>query len=144
MIALDTNLLVYADRADLPQHDRSRKVLEDLANGVEPCGLPVFALVEYVRVVTHPRLFGQPTRLDDALANVNALLAVPPFSILLPGERFWELFDRISKEGDARGNLAFDAQIAAVSLEHRVSELWSADRDFARFPGLRVVNPLAS
>ncbi len=143
MIALDTNILVYADRADLSEHALARATLEKLSTGLEPSGLPVFAIVEYVRVVTHPRLFSNPTRLEDALANVRALLDIPVFSLLLPGERFWELFDKLSREADGRGNLAFDTQIAAVCLEHRVAELWTADRDFARFPALRTRNPLA-
>lgn len=144
MIALDANILVYADRANLPQHPRARALLEELSTGLDSCALPVFALVEYVRVVTHPRLFPNPTRLEDALANVEALLEVPIFSMLLPGDRFWELFDRLSREADGRGNLAFDTQIAALCLEHHVAELWTADRDFARYRALRTRNPLAA
>jgi toxin-antitoxin system PIN domain toxin len=144
LIALDTNILVYADRADLPQHAEAREFLEDLSRGLEPCGLPVFALVEYVRVVTHPRLFSSPTRLSDALSNVDSLLSIPVFRLLLPGDRFWELFDRLSREADARGNLAFDTQIAALCLEHHVGELCTADRDFARYPGLHTRNPLGA
>lgn len=143
MIAVDTNLLVYADRSDLPQHARARAVLEELFHGTEPCGIPVFCLTEYVRVVTHPRLFLAPTRLDDALDNTAALLESPSCILLLPGERFADLFRRSSREADARGNLVFDAAIAALCLEHRVAELWTADRDFSRFPGLRLRNPLS-
>lgn len=88
MIALDTNVLVYADRGDLPSHVGARALLDKLSAGLEPCGLPVFALVEYVRVVTHPRLFGRPTSLSNALGNVAALLEQPVFTMLLPGERF--------------------------------------------------------
>lgn len=142
MIAVDTNLLVYADRRDLPQHARARAVVEGLAAGNEPCGLPVFCLAEYVRVVTHPRLFSAPTRLTDALDNMEALLAQPAVVLLLPGDRFAEIFSRSSREADARGNLVFDAAIAALCLEHRVAELWTADRDFSRFPGIRARNPL--
>ena len=141
---MDTNVLVYADRGDLPEHGRARALLDDIGGGMEPCGLPVFALVEYVRVVTHPRLFNHPTRLKDALGNVAILLEVPIFVILLPGEGFWNLISRLSHEADARGNLAFDAQIAALCVEHHVAELWTADRDFARFSGLRTYNPFTS
>ncbi len=142
MIALDTNVLVYADRRDLPQHAAARRALEALATGHEPVGLPVFAAVEYVRVVTHPKLFAAPTKLADALDNLAALLAHPRFELLLPGPDFWTQFDALSRGADARGNLAFDTQIAALCLEHRVAELWTADRDFARFRGLRIRNPI--
>ena len=144
MIALDTNIFVYADRGDLPENDRARKLLDEISAGAEPCGLPVFATVEYVRVVTHPRLFTQPTRLQDALGNLSALLELPVFSLLLPGKGFWDLFCRLSQDADTRGNLAFDTQIAALCLEHHVAELWTADRDFARFPALRTQNPLVT
>ncbi len=143
MIAIDTNLLVYADRSDLPQHEPARALLEALSSGSEPCAIPVFCAIEYVRVVTHPRLFAHPTALSDALSNTEALLESPSFTLLLPGERFAELFARSARDGEARGNLVFDAAIAALCLEHRVAELWTADRDFSRFPGLRVRNPLA-
>ena len=141
MIAFDTNILVYADREDLPNHRAAKEILSGSAAGLEPIGIPVVVMVEYIRVVTHPKLFTRPTTLADGLANVSSLVNHPSFEILLPGPRFFSIFDELAKLGDARGNLVFDAQIAAICIENHVSELWTADRDFARFPGIAAKNP---
>ena len=98
-------------------------------------------MVEYVRVVTHPKLFVIPTNFADALGNMSAVAQHPSFKILLSGPRFFLIFEELTIGGDARGNLVFDAQIAAICIENHVSELWTADRDFARFPGILTKNP---
>lgn len=90
-----------------------------------------------MRVVTHPRIFDPPTRLESALEALCGLLASPSLRVLNPGLHYSELFSQHLGEADARGNLAFDAQIAAVCVEHRVTALLTADRDFARFAKLK-------
>ena len=130
-------MLISAHRAELPRHQAARDALKNLTEGLQPWGLPIFCIAEFVRVVTHIRVFDPPTSLDQALRFVEALLAAPTLRLLSPGPRFPELFDLCARRGDARGNLAFDAQIAAVCLEHGARDLWTLDRDFSRFPDLR-------
>lgn len=133
MIAVDTNILVYARREELPQHARALAALSALAGGEAPWAIPVFCLVEFFRVVTHHRLFAPPTEPAAALRFVDALLASPTVRLLRPQDRFWPLFGELAREGGVRGNLAFDVQIAAVCIESGVSVLLTEDRDYARF-----------
>lgn len=143
MIAVDTNILVYADRSELPHHPRALAALRQLAEGRDAWALPVFCLGEFVRVVSHPRLFDPPTPAGEAVAAVAALLESPSVRLLSPGRRYWGLFAELVGEGGVSGNLVFDAQIAAVCLEHGARTLLTEDRDFARFPRI-TVRPLPS
>ena len=139
MIAVDTNILVYAHRQQLPQHERSLLWLRHLAEGPLPWGLPVFCLGEFVRVVTHPRVLNPPSTLQQALNALDGLTQSPSMRILTPGPTYADLFKEAVRSADARGNLAFDAQIAAVCREHGATKLLTLDRDFARFPGIQLV-----
>lgn len=138
MIAVDTNVLVYADRSDLPKHRLALDALRALAEGREAWALPVFCLGEFVRVVSHPRLFDPPTPADEAVAAVTALLESPSVRLLAPGRRYWAIFTELVRDGGVAGNLVFDAQIAAVCLEHGARTLLTDDRDFSRFPRITV------
>jgi hypothetical protein len=138
VIAVDTNVLVHAQRPGRPEHAPALAWLQHLATGPIPWGLPVFCLGEFLRVVTHPRLFDPPTPVADALAALEGLIASPSVRVLLPGSGFPRLLAECVRRGDARGNLVFDAQIAALCLEHGATDLLTCDRDFARFPGLRL------
>jgi toxin-antitoxin system PIN domain toxin len=138
VIAVDTNILVYADRSDLPRHGEAEAALRALAEGDEAWALPVFCTAEFVRVVSHPRVFDTPTPPEDALAAVDALLASPSCHLLLPGPRYWALFQQAMRDSAASGNLVFDAQIVAVCLEHGARTILTEDRDFSRFPGVTV------
>lgn len=139
MIAVDTNILVYADRDDQPLHRLARSRLHALAEGAAAWGLPVFCVGEFLRVVSHPRIFNPPTPLSDAVAFVDALLASPSVRLLAPGARYWSLLRDLATNGGATGNVVFDAQIAAVCLEHGAPSILTEDRDFARFQGIRIV-----
>ncbi len=136
MIAVDTNVLVYAHRAETERHGEARARLTRLAEGAAPWGLPVFCLGEFVRVVTHPRVFSPPSTLPQALAFLDALLASPSVRLLTTDAEYWPSFRDACVAGEATGNLAFDAQLAALCLAHGAT-LLTADRDFARF-GIRV------
>lgn len=142
MIALDTNILVYADRPDSVLHAPALRVITGLAEGDEAWALSWPCVYEYLRVVTHPKIFSPPTKLDDALANLDALLESPSLHLLGQGPSHWEHLRQTVLSGNAIGNLAHDAHIAALLREHGVREVWTTDRDFSRFPGLRVHNPL--
>ena len=138
MIAVDTNVVVDAHNADSARHQRARAALRSLAEGDEPWALPVFVLGEFLRVVTHPRIFATPSTRVQATAALTSLLAGPSVRVLSPSERFWPLLQSALEEGEATGNLVFDAQIVAVCREHGVSRLLTSDRDFRRFPSLTV------
>ena len=138
MIAVDTNVLVYAHRAETVLHDIAARRLTELAEGKGLWGLPVFCVGEFIRVVTHRRVFNPPSKLEEAIRFLEHVVAAPGCRILCPEPGFFELLTMVAREADARGNLAFDAQIAALCREHGVSVLLTNDRDFARFGGLRV------
>lgn len=136
MIAVDTNVLIYAHRSETRLHHQARETLASLAESDVPWALPVFCLAEFVRVVTHLRIFRPPTDLATSLLFLDRLLESPSLRLLLPSNGFPRGFNAACAAGEVRGNLAFDAQIAAVCLEHGVRDLITADRDFARFAGL--------
>ena len=133
MIAVDTNILVYAHREELPRHRVARTRLTKLAEGEALWGIPVFCVTEFVRVVTHPRLFNPPYGADEACRAVDRLLQSPSLRVLHPGSTFLAHFAEALREADAVGNLVFDAQIVAVCRESGVTSLLTQDRDFARF-----------
>jgi uncharacterized protein len=137
VIAVDTNILIYAHRAETPLHETASRLLQELAEGDAVWALPIFCFAEFVRVVTHLRVFDPPTELGAALEFLDRLLDSPTLRVLLPTEGYPLVFREACESAGARGNLAFDAQIAAVCREHGVSELLTADRDFARFPALK-------
>jgi uncharacterized protein len=139
VIAVDTNILIYAHRAESAQHLAALRKLTAIAEGQRPWGLPVFCLAEFVRVVTHLRVFDPPSNLSSALDFVTRLLESPSARLLLPTTAYPAVFAESCKAAGARGNLVFDAQIAALCREHGIDELLTVDRDFARFPALRIV-----
>jgi uncharacterized protein len=139
VIAVDTNVLVSAHREELPQHRRARTRLIELAEGPARWALPVFCLGEFLRVVTHPRLFDPPFSVVEACQALDRVLSSPSLVVLTPGDRFWPLLARATRDADAIGNLVFDAQIVALCREAGVSALLTEDRDFDRFPGFSTI-----
>jgi toxin-antitoxin system PIN domain toxin len=141
VIALDTNILVYARRAEAPNHAKALKLLERLATGNQPWCLAWTCVYEFLRVVTHPLVFDPPTDLDAAIEDLQALLDSPSLVMLGEGPAHFAALRQAVVSGRATGNLIHDAHIAALLMENGVRDLWTADRDFSRFPGLRVVDP---
>lgn len=101
-------------------------------------GVPVFALGEFVRVVTHPRIFKPPSTLDQAIGFLEHILQSPSAAVLRPGPSYWDTFRRVVVQARATGNVALDAQIAAVCLEHGVDTILTEDRDFDHFSEITV------
>ena len=135
MIAVDTNVLVYAHRAELGKHAAAARRLVELAEGAAAWALPVFCVGEFLRVVTHPKLFDPPFEVSEACLALERVLASPSLRVLVPGPSYAELLLEAVQEADAVGNLAFDAQIVALCREAGVGALLTEDRDFARFAG---------
>lgn len=142
MILLDVNVLVYAHRPDAPSHTRYREWLESVIDSDIAYGLSDLVLSGFLRVVTHPRVFKQPSPLETAVTFVTEVRDRPNCVPVAPGDRHWEIFIRLAREAGARGNMIADAYLAALAIESG-SEWITTDRDYARFPGLRWRNPLA-
>jgi len=144
MIAVDTNILVAFQRLEYTEHDRAVTVIRSLAEGATLWALPWPCLHEFFSVVTHPRIFKNPTPPEHALAAVSALLESPSVRLLTEGPGHWERLSRIVLAGHIVGPAVHDARIAAICLAHGVRELWTSDRDFSRFPALKTRNPFVS
>jgi len=142
MIAVDTNLLVYAHREDSPWHEAAYARLAELAEGRGPWAIPWPCLHEFLAIVTHPRIFEPPTPLDLALDQVEAWLESSSLALLAESPGYWLSLRSAIQSGRVDGPQVHDARIAALCLSHGVRELWTADRDFSRFPALKVRNPL--
>ena len=144
MIAVDTNLLVYAHRRDSAFHDAARACIEELAQGRAAWALPWPCLHEFIGIATHPRIFKTPTPLAKAIDQVDAWLESPQVSLLTESGRHWATLRSLLRTARVVGPQVHDARVAALCLQHGVRELWTADRDFGRFAELRAVNPLVT
>ena len=142
MIAVDTNILVYAHRQDSPFYTIALRRITEIAEGPARWAIPWPCLHEFLTVVTHPRIFARPTPAGQAIEQLNDWLNSPTVVLLAESETHWETLRRLLEHGRIAGPLVHDAKIAAICVQHGVRELWSADRDFSRFPQLAVVNPL--
>jgi toxin-antitoxin system PIN domain toxin len=140
MIAVDTNVLVCAHRSGTPHHERAQRWLRHLAEGMIPWALPVFCIGEFVRITTHRCVFDPPSTIPQALDAIDALLDSPSVRLLAPTQLHWPLLREAIRVDETSGNLAFDAEIAAVCREHGVERILTEDRDFGRFAFLRVVS----
>jgi toxin-antitoxin system PIN domain toxin len=144
VIAVDTNILVYAHREDAPWHDRAQAALVRLAEGRGAWALPWPCVHEFFAIVTHPRIFRTPTPAATALEALDRLLEAPGLVLLAEVPTYWAQMRALVQAGRIAGAAVHDARIAALCAVHGVSELWTADRDFSRFPDLVVRNPLVA
>ena len=142
MLLPDVNVLVYAHRNDVPDHNRYRLWLESVLEGDAAYALSAIVLSGFLRIVTHPGVFAEPTPLETALRFVAEVRERPNCVLVAPGERHWDIFQRLCREAGVKGNLVPDAFLAALAIEAGL-EWVTTDRDFARFPGLRWRHPLA-
>ena len=142
MIAVDTNILVYAHREDSPWHAAALHAVTGLAEGRSAWAIPWPCVHEFIAIVTHPRIYRPPTPLAIALDQVSAWLESPTLVRLAENESYWDALRECLLAGRVAGPQVHDARIAALCLAHGVRELWTHDRDFGRFSGLVVRNPL--
>ena len=142
MIAVDSNLLVYAHREDSPSHDIAYARIAELAEGRALWAIPWPCIHEFLAIVTHPRIYSPPTPLEKAIDQIEAWLESPTLVVLSESEDYWLLLRATLLSGRVSGPQVHDARVVTICQQHGVSELWSADRDFGRFSGLTVRNPL--
>jgi len=142
VIAVDTNLLVYAHRSDSVFHAAAKRTLVGLAEGRAAWAIPWPCLHEFVCVVTHARIFRPPSTVEEAVGQTEAWLESPSVVLLGEPSRYWEALASAVRLARATGPLVYDARIATICRLHGVRELWTTDHDFSRFAGLAVWNPL--
>lgn len=137
-------MLVFAEIVSSPQHVRAREVLCDFVEGASAWAIPWPCVYEFLRVVTHPRVYHPPAPMDLVQDDLRSVLASPSLVLLSETPRHAEVMDAVLRESGVTGNLVHDAHIAALCLEHGVTEIVTSDRDFRRFSGLTVVDPFSS
>jgi toxin-antitoxin system PIN domain toxin len=142
MIAVDTNLLVYAHREDSEFHAAARESVDSLRHQPTAWAIPWPCIHEFIAVATHPAIYKPASTLAEALGFVDSLLASPQLHLLAESPGYFEKLRDIATTARLKGPRIHDARIAALCLHHGASELWSADRDFSAFPQLNVRNPL--
>jgi toxin-antitoxin system PIN domain toxin len=141
MILADVNVLVYAHRADAPNHRAMKVWLESVINDSQAYGMSDLVLSSFLRIVTHPAVFSPPSTMDDALAFCGEVRDQPHCVHIAPGPRHWDIFIELCAIPGIKGNLVPDAYLAALALESG-SEWITTDRDYSRFPKLRWRHPL--
>jgi toxin-antitoxin system PIN domain toxin len=142
VIAVDTNLLVYAHRADSVWHTQALRVVTGLAEDRAAWGIAWPCLHEFLAIVTHPRIYRPPTPLSRAVDQVDAWRESPSLVVFAEPDGYWEALTRALTQGLVVGPQVHDARVAGLCLAHGVRELWTHDRDFGRFPFLTTRNPL--
>lgn len=141
MILIDANLLLYAYDSTAPEHPKARGWLEEVLAKPEPVLFPWQSIHAFLRIATNPRAWRTPLTIEEAREIVDEWLSLPNVVALSPGERHWEILRELLPESQCRGPLVADAVLAALAIGHG-AELCTNDRDFSRFPKLRLVNPL--
>jgi toxin-antitoxin system PIN domain toxin len=144
MIALDTNILVYAHRRESRHHARATGIVRALAEGSDRWAIPWPCLYEFFSVVTNPRIWKQTASTpDQAWRQIDLWTASPSASLLAETEDFLPILERFARRPRVRGPMIHDARVAALCVAHGIAELLTADRDFSLFPELTARNPLA-
>jgi uncharacterized protein len=144
MIAVDTNILVYAHRTDSPWNQAAYDCIHGLAEQRASWAIPWPCVYEFFSIVTHPRIYAPPSSTEQAIDQLDAWFEAPGLTLLAEEGAHWQALKLQLLRGKVAGPLAHDARIATLCLVHGVNELWSADRDFGRFGDLRTRNPLLS
>jgi len=142
VIAVDTNVLVYAHRRESTFHDRARGEIARLATTGAAWAIPWPCVHEFLGVVTNARAFQPASTIAQASAQLSDWFGSPSLVLLHEGANHWATLHSLLVAGRVIGGQVHDARIAAICIEHGVHEFWAADRDFNRFPTLSVRNPL--
>jgi len=140
--AIDANILLYASDTSSPFHERALAFLQACAEGPELLYLPWPVVMAYLRIATHPAIFERPLSPDEAVANTEALLSRPHVRSVGEIDGFWEVYRRATNGMVIRGNLVPDAHLVSLLLQNGITTLYTHDRDFHRFAGIRLRDPL--
>jgi len=140
--SVDVNLLLYASDSSSPHHARAATFLSRCMTNPELWYLTWPTLMAYLRITTHPAVFTHPLTPDEAMANIENLLVLPHVRVLSETREFWKQYRVLARATPVRGNLVPDAHLVALLQSHGVFRLFSKDRDFRKFPGLVVLDPL--
>lgn len=143
MILPDTNLLLYAYNATDPRHTVARNWFREVVNGRESVGFCWPVILGFLRLSTSKTIFLQPFEMQEAVEIVNRWLKQDNSQLVEPTDRHWLILSDLLIVAQIRGPMTTDAEIAALAIEHSAT-LYSADRDFLRFPNLAITNPLGS
>ena len=142
MIAIDTNILVYAHRADLPQHAAATQAFSMLSASESPWAIPWPCVHEFIAIVTGSAFKKSATPLELALDAIDTWLSHPNCIAIHEGANYFSFLSGLAQRANTTGGVIHDARIAAICLDNNVTELWTCDRDFSQFPDLRARNPL--
>jgi toxin-antitoxin system PIN domain toxin len=142
MIAVDTNLLVFAHRGNAPEHRATLAVLQPVFEGDFPWALPWPCVHEFVSIATNPAIYKPASSLTEALEFLQSLFSSPQLNLLSESPGYYEKLRNIALAAKLSGARIHDARIAALCLHHGIHELWTADRDFSLFPQIKIRNPL--
>ena len=134
MIATDTNILVYAHRDDSEWHGPARSRIQSLAEGRVSWGLPWPCLHEFLAISTHPRIYDPPSTIAEAIDQIDTWLESPVAQLLTETDMHWNVLKHALQNGLVKGPMVHDARVAVLCMTHGVTEFWTADRDFSRFP----------
>jgi uncharacterized protein len=143
VIVVDLNVLIYAHNATAPEHDRMSEWAESAFSGKEKIGIDWAVVHGFLRLTTRGPVLATPFTIDEAVKIVNSWFDSPAVEPVVRGPRYWPIFQQLLVSGNIRGAMVSDAHIAAVALEHDAT-LYTTDRDFRLFPGLRIINPLGA
>ena len=144
MLALDTNILVHAHRQGTQVHKPALELLRSLSEGPVPYALFWPSLYEFLRVVTHHRVFDPPSSADEALEALANFLQPPAVRVLSETAAHETILREVLRASQVTGNLMHDAHLVALALEHGVHEILTLDKDFSRFPQVSSRNPFRS
>ncbi|MFH0725528.1 MAG: TA system VapC family ribonuclease toxin [Pseudomonadota bacterium] len=144
MIAIDTNILVYAHREESPFHEKAVACVTELAEGRAPWAIPWPCIHEFFSIITHPRIYNPPSPIERAVDQLDAWFESPTLVLLSESMAHWSILSLIVSSAQISGPMIHDARIAVICMQNGVTELLSADRDFGRFHELKTRNPLIS
>jgi len=143
-LAIDVNILLYASNTESPFHAPAERFLTRCAAGPEIVCLGWITIMSYLRIATHPGIFAQPLSPQEAMANIEALLALRHVRVLAEEEDFCAHFRAVTSEVSPRGNLVPDIHLAALLKQHGVPVICTHDRDYRKFDFLKVVDPIVN
>jgi toxin-antitoxin system PIN domain toxin len=142
VIAVDTNILIYAHREDSPFYKKASACIKRLAEGRLPWAIPWPCIHEFYSIITHPKIYDPPSPINIAIGQIDAWMESPSLVLLSESVLYWDKLRKLIVSSKTTGPLIHDARISALCIDHGVTELLTSDRDFGRFPSLKIRNPL--